>query len=235
MFPHLAEALAGLENGDGQPFLSVTGQGTTSLPLCKNRDEEQNDPNVPANPTPEVPEAEGSADASKAILCTDGLPVPNNVTLFGEYVERLKSISSAAGATMASMRLGCVGWSITAASPFLGPFEGNTSHPILFIGNEADNVTPLRSAVENAKGFPRSRVLVQESMGHTSLSCPSMCTAKVIRDYFQSGNLPDEGTRCKGDLRPFEKWKFTMAYSTERDELDEALKRLMMAPTLEMH
>lgn len=234
MFPPLAEALAGLEKGDGRPFLSVTSQGITSLPLCENRDEKLSDPTAPENPTPEVPEAEGSADASKAILCSDGIPIPDNVTMFGEYVSSLQDISSAAGATMASILLACVGWPITPFSSFLGPFGGNTSHPILFISNIADNVTPLRSAVENAKGFPGSRILVQDSMGHTSLSCPSKCTAKAIRDYFQNGTLPEEGARCKGDLKPFEKWNFTISMSDE-DELDVALNKLMMAPVLEMH
>lgn len=46
-----------------------------------------------------------------------------------------------------------------------GPFTSNTSSPILFISNKADNVTPLRSAIQNAKGFRDSVILVQDSYG----------------------------------------------------------------------
>lgn len=47
----------------------------------------------------------------------------------------------------------------------LGPFAGNTSNPILFIANHADNITPLRSAQRNAVGFPNSRILIQNCFG----------------------------------------------------------------------
>ena len=45
----------------------------------------------------------------------------------------------------------------------------NTSHPILFIANTADNVTPLRSALANAQGFPGSVVMIQDSYGVSRL------------------------------------------------------------------
>ena len=50
-------------------------------------------------------------------------------------------------------------------------FGGDTAFPILFIGNLADNVTPLQSAWNNSAKFPSSRVLVQNSYG-VSFSLP---------------------------------------------------------------
>ena len=44
-----------------------------------------------------------------------------------------------------------------------GPFRGNTSHPIIYLSNMADNVTPLVSARNNSAGFPGSVILVQEN------------------------------------------------------------------------
>lgn len=41
------------------------------------------------------------------------------------------------------MLLGCSGWSIKAAETFVGPFGGDTSTPILFVGNTYDPVTPF--------------------------------------------------------------------------------------------
>lgn len=47
----------------------------------------------------------------------------------------------------------------------LATIKGETAHPILFIGNLADNVTPLQSAIDNSARFPESVVLQQNSYG----------------------------------------------------------------------
>ncbi|KAI5198619.1 hypothetical protein E4T39_06664 [Aureobasidium subglaciale] len=54
-----------------------------------------------------------------------------------------------------------------------------------------------------AANFPGSRVLRQNSEGHTSWSSPSLCTAKIIRTYFQTGLLPPPNTVCSPDALPF--------------------------------
>lgn len=224
MFPPLADALAALESGDGDLFLDLAGCSEGNPFLCDDgRD----------TPTPELPEVEGNADASKAILCSDQGLQNDTVNSFSDYVKKAVSTSKAAGATMASMRLGCIGWRVKAKWRFAGPFIGNTSHPILFIANTADNVTPLISAQENAKGFPGSVMLVSNSYGHTSLSTPSQCTAKHIQRYFQDGTLPKEGTVCDPDLVPFERWNVNASGAGD-DELGDALWKLMEAPILGM-
>lgn len=40
------------------------------------------------------------------------------------------------------------------------------------------------------------------SWQHTTLTAPSVCVAKAIRHYFQTGDLPDVGTLCQADLKP---------------------------------
>jgi hypothetical protein len=40
-------------------------------------------------------------------------------------------------------------------------------------------------------------------MQHMSLATPSLCTAKAIRRYFQTGVLPPPGTICAVYDRPF--------------------------------
>lgn len=157
LFPLLAEALSALESGNGLPSLTLSPQLQDQLPLC--------DSSAKPDPTPDIPEVEGSADASRAILCTDQAPFEGGVDAFGKYLEECETASKAAGATMASMRLGCVEWRVRAKWRFAGPFKTNISTPILFVANTADNITPLKSAVINAKGFPGSMVLRQNSYG----------------------------------------------------------------------
>jgi hypothetical protein len=67
--------------------------------------------------------------------------------------------------------------------------------------------------------FPGSVLLQQESEGvrhfsswmlclianfvqHTTLTAPSICVAKAIRQYFQTGSMPIVGTICQADLKP---------------------------------
>lgn len=76
------------------------------------------------------------------------------------------------------------------------------------IGNTADPVTPGRYAKKMAKGFTGAVALIQDSPGHCSLSAPSNCTRTYIRQYFQTGKLPDEGTVCPVDELPFDNSPF---------------------------
>ncbi|TVY41362.1 Tripeptidyl aminopeptidase [Lachnellula subtilissima] len=233
MFPALADALAALEIGDGTVFLELATQKFDDPLLCETRYSVQ-EGGDPTDPTPETPEAEASEDAGTTILCSDGGWMNDTVDEFGSYVDGLMTRSQSVGAIMAEMRLACVHWSVQAKWKFNGPFEGNTSHPILFIANRADNVTPLRSAQINAKGFPGSVILVQNGYGHTSLSAPSKCTAKIIRAYFQNGTLPAPDTVCEPDLTPFEPYNATssIAESCDDHELNVALFELMKAPVV---
>jgi pimeloyl-ACP methyl ester carboxylesterase len=230
IFPALAEALAALEASDGEPFLSMSPQFSDQLPLCDSNTSQ------PPDPTPEIPEVEGSADASRAILCSDQAPFLGGVSAFSTYLEECQNASTSAGATMANMRLGCVDWGVKAKWRFAGPFRSDIGTKILFVGNTADNITPLRNAYKSAKEFPGSVVLKQDSYGHTSLSMPSRCTAKTIRAYFQEGTMPQVGAVCDGDLVPFQPWNSTSRTerhggNVEKDaELDEALMALMKFP-----
>lgn len=114
VFPLLAESLAGLEKGDGRPFLKLTSQGELDVPLC---DAGQLNPQ---DPTPEIPELEGSADGGLAVLCSDSEPLRGGVEGFAAYLTLLEGISKAAGASMAGMALGCDGWGVRAKWRFNG-------------------------------------------------------------------------------------------------------------------
>ncbi|KAF8851821.1 hypothetical protein BDZ45DRAFT_750218 [Acephala macrosclerotiorum] len=230
VFPSLAEVLAALEKGDGRPFIDLTSQGGEELPICQK----QYDPKDcdPKSPTPERPEAEGNSEATRAIMCSDARPTEGGVEEFSRYVDTLVGLSKSAGASMSSMWMVCAEWGIKAKWEFRGPYEGNTSHPILLVANAADNVTPYRSALRKAKCFPGSVVMVQDSYGHAILAMPSKCTALNIQKRFQTDELPATGTVCPPDYLLFERWNVTSWDNAKTEELesialDEVLWKLM--------
>ncbi|KAI0477095.1 TAP-like protein-domain-containing protein [Xylariaceae sp. FL0804] len=225
-FPGLARAMAALEAGDGRPFYRMQRDSSNK----PTRDY------CAANPTPPgVPLDDGATtwDAFPAIMCADGERFADTPEEFVAYAETLQRLSRYAGASNTHFRLSCAGRGIRprwrAAPPWRDDVAGatttTTANPILFIGNVADNVTPLLSARNNSAVFPGSRVLVQRSYGHSSLAAPSTCTARVIRAYFQNGTLPDEGAECDQDYELFEDPPDTSA-AGEEGRLMEAVRKL---------
>lgn len=74
-------------------------------------------------------------DAQTAILCSDGPDIPSDVASAKRYLDDL-SKDSDWGSLWANIRLLCTGWP-KAKKGFQGPVGGNTSFPLLFIGNTA--------------------------------------------------------------------------------------------------
>lgn len=97
----------------------------------------------------------------------------------------MASLSSWADVWMTVM-LGCEGWKIKAVDPPMRwddhpahkqkPIK--TSHPLLFISNTADPVTPLKAGVKMARKFVDAGLVEQHSEGHCSLAAVSKCTSK---------------------------------------------------------
>lgn len=188
-FPALAEVMAALEKGDGLPFYNLNNAASDppTMDFCGMNE---------TSPTIPTDTSDGN-DAFPAIMCADGELFSDTPETFAEYAETLRNISKYAGTSNAHFRLSCAGRSIRPKYRFPATEQGSsTSFPILFIGNIADNVTPLLSARNNSERFPGSVVLVQNSYGHCTLAAPSTCSAKVINAYFQHGTLPDPDTYC---------------------------------------
>lgn len=153
-FPFLAATLDAIGRGDGSvlaPFLTIAHTFRCAQPPS-------------ANQTQSAPR---DGEASLAIACGDGddqAPF-NNVEFLEQYWRDLDAKSPSVGAVWANIRTTCAGWKIRPKHRFTGPFEGNTSHPLMWIGNTADPVTPVGAAHQMARGFPDSVVLTQESAG----------------------------------------------------------------------
>ncbi|KAF5311058.1 hypothetical protein D9619_008140 [Psilocybe cf. subviscida] len=184
-FPVLAEGLAELAAGNGTKLF-----------------DRMNPEAFRCNCDTKPPDVESVPDAQSTVFCNDGDDVPDDLASAERYFEMMMEISSWSE-LIASIRLGCVNWPKFPKDRFKGPFKASNSHPILLVGNTADPVTPLWAAKKMSKGFKDSIVLTQDSAGHTSLSAPSVCTQKHIRDYFADGKLPEPGTICHPVTSPF--------------------------------
>ena len=110
-----------------------------------------------------------------------------------------------------------------------GNFTAHTASPVLFVSNTVDNVTPIGNAITMSKGFEGSVVLQQDSIGHCSLSSPSFCTARNVREYFQTGKLPKKGTVCTPDRLPLDGFSEEKEPVIPEGETDEELWRAMVA------
>lgn len=156
------------------------------------------------------------ADATRIIACTDG----NDITHWGYnelvgYKNDLLDYSKLFGALWSVVTIGCVGWPqhkrAADHTRFTGPFQSKWedysegASPILWIGNKADPVTPLVSAREQAAKHEKSVVLVTDLYGHASVPLQqSKCVWKVLRKYFNHGELPDKDLICGADALPWD-------------------------------
>ncbi|KAH8664676.1 TAP-like protein-domain-containing protein [Xylariales sp. PMI_506] len=144
---------------------------------------------------------------SNAVLCSDGPDVRNGTKEdFLAYMDSLAHQSAAMGENWSRTMRQCMNWPARAAWPFLREsfaFPLQTSHPLLIVGNAFDPVTPIRNGRRAAELFPGAVVLEVDIEGHCSFANPSVCAGRAIRRYFQDGSLPEPGTVCAPETRPW--------------------------------
>lgn len=181
LFSPLASALSSLSTGDAGPMLDLRNSLGKPPFECACND-------------PGSRKFDTVREGPVSIWCNDGEKVPEDLSDAENHLRYLLRFSQFAD-MWADIRTNCAGWPKPGPS-FKGPFEANTSHPILLVGNTADPVTPLAAAKKASLGFKNSVVLTQDSVGHCSISAPSICTQLHISRYFNDGTLPEPGTVC---------------------------------------
>ncbi|KAK4154075.1 hypothetical protein C8A00DRAFT_14797 [Chaetomidium leptoderma] len=151
-------------------------------------------------------------DAQRSIMCNDKQQ-PVNMTLpeLTSAYEDMASTSQFADIWMGIV-MQCNGWDLShphhvpadpwaAAGKGKGQSQIETANPILFLSNTYDPVTPLHAAVKMALKFKRAGLLEQKSQGHCTTATVSRCTAKVVREYLTTGNLPPPPTGVDADFK----------------------------------
>ncbi|KAI0746091.1 alpha/beta-hydrolase [Earliella scabrosa] len=178
--------------------------------------------------TDNSPFQSGYTEAVLAVLCGDGPAYSFDRDAFARTYEH----AAAQSPLMAPMRvvwhIRCADWKIRPKWRYTGPVHStNTAHPLLLVSTQYDPVCPLTQARDVRSRFGSAGLLTQNSYGHCSMSSPSLCTAKQVREYFVNGTLPKEGATCEVDELPFVgRTQNVRALSTADQELLEALRNI---------
>jgi hypothetical protein len=96
----------------------------------------------------------------------------------------------------------CAEWPLSDTDRYLGPFNHNTSNPVLVVGNLFDPATPYHGAQVVDDLLPNSALLTVHGWGHTSLFL-SQCADTAIAAYLLNVTTPAPGTVCEQDIVPF--------------------------------
>ncbi|QRV92027.1 Abhydrolase domain-containing protein [Ceratobasidium sp. AG-Ba] len=135
----------------------------------------------------------------QAITCADAMDAGNTTTkdVFDELVRVTRDVSQMFGPSWGIAGFYCHRWPVRAVERYTGPWNNKLANPILVIGNEADPITPFRSAKSVADALGDSAILVeQDDYGHVSLAMHSDCTFKILENYFLNNALPSTDQFC---------------------------------------
>jgi pimeloyl-ACP methyl ester carboxylesterase len=152
-------------------------------------------------PEPDAP-YNNATDALNAVLCTD-TGDGGEASQWIDVAEEVEEVSPSFGKAGAYIGFPCATWPAEAASRYAGPWDVPTANPVLILNPTSDPITPLASAQELDDLLADSRLLVQESFGHTTFAATSTCTLGFLRAYLLDQELPPEGTVCTPDATPF--------------------------------
>jgi pimeloyl-ACP methyl ester carboxylesterase len=98
-------------------------------------------------------------------------------------------------------------WRIPRTHDYVPRKGVQTKHPLLILSTTYDPICPLVSAKGASEAFVGSKIVEVKGYGHCSISAPSMCVARHVREFLYEGKLPDSYTKCEVDGGYFEKPK----------------------------
>jgi pimeloyl-ACP methyl ester carboxylesterase len=191
-WPIMADGLQRLVEGDSPGFLVVTGAiGEPPSPAYLNE-----------------PEGRPASNC----LDTD---YPDNPALYPEMARSAEERSPYFGALWTYLALPCAFWPAEDADRYTGPWDAETSAPILLISWVYDPATPHGGAMLAAQTLANARLLTIDGWGHGFyLAGRSTCADDFMAAYLIDLALPPADTICPEDIAPFSELVVAEAGST---------------------
>ncbi len=168
----------------------------------------ESEPPVVAVPDPAprpgfAPQTPLGPEQGASVLCSDSSN-PSNPAEWGRYARKADETARGFGSSWTYVSLPCATWPSKDVDRFAGPWDRETANPILTIGNSlGDPATPYEDTVKLTEMLSDARLLTLETFGHGARN-QSVCVDEAMNRYFEVGELPERGTICQPDRRPFD-------------------------------
>jgi len=223
-YPVLADFLAGAAALSLQPATPVdVDLGATTRALADAG--LLSEPAVPTTGA-RVGEEYASVGQNFASLCADTAEVGSR-SAYPALADAEDAAAPHFGRFRAWVGITCEGLGAEDPDAYRGPWDQETTGPVLVVGTRHDPATPYDATPDYAASFPDGRLLTVEGWGHTTL-LKSACADAVITRYLVDVEAPASGAVCAQDAVPFQAPPVA-AQRTGEDEdedEDEALERL---------
>jgi len=148
-------------------------------------------------------EYDPAADTFTAVFCTDGT-FPFAPDTLPAAVRLAEQIAPTFSAYWVYGALPCTTWPARVDDRYAGPWNRQTSAPILLVNTRADPATPLSGAARAKRRLADARLVTLDGLGHTTAAHPSACIQQVIDRYFIDLVAPPDGMHCAPDAGPFD-------------------------------
>lgn len=141
---------------------------------------------------------------SSAISCVDA-PASTSIDDWPSYIAEISASSRMSGAIQGWWLWSpcAAGWEASSDDVYSGPWNTETEVPILLIGARYDPNTGYRNAVAAEKLLGNAVLLTLDGYGHVSFTDPSACIDEARTAYLVDLVVPEPGTVCEPDGRPF--------------------------------
>ncbi|KAJ7137961.1 Alpha/Beta hydrolase protein [Mycena epipterygia] len=175
----------------------------------------------------------GGGEADMAVSCGDAPPFPDA----GDDAAWTHT-NPLSGPIWFKKMVRCRHWGLIQPPP--ERYEGQWKmglfcrHPILFVSNTFDPVSPISSGRRMVDVFGRdnARLLEHHAYGRVPCSQPSLCIANAIREYMVNGTLPAEGMVCQPNEPTFPRengYTGGVKYEDDNEPITHALENLVQA------
>lgn len=151
-----------------------------------------------------APTSWAEATKSSAISCLDA-PAERSIDDWSDMMAALDANSRISGTVNGWwMWAPCAAdWPATSDDRYTGPWDAETEVPILLIGTLHDPNTGYQNAVSSEKLLGNAVLLTHDGYGHLSFNDTSACTESARTAYLVELVVPEPGTVCEADEKPF--------------------------------